>query len=189
MSCLHCTNQHKLHTRIPEGSRLNSRERLDLALFRVLLALHTFTPSFRPCFGVFEWLQRSDVPGTCSSLLLWRTTTHHLGPRLTPLLPLLASLAPQVLPYSREVGDTDFGLDEISHFQCQRLELIYKSVQTNMQVYDNTYPSLVGFHRYWILPVHHSRPRSGAGGSARGEGTSLLARRRGVQTRQRRSGG
>jgi hypothetical protein len=53
-----------------------------------------------------------------------RMMTYQLILCLPPILPLLCRVTSEVLPYSREVGDSDLGLDEISNFHTQLSEVI-----------------------------------------------------------------
>jgi len=99
----------------------NSRKRLDLPLFRILLHGHSFTLPLCICFRISSSLycQPSHLDLTVTRV------TYHLILGLPPIFPLFSRVASQILPYSREVCDSNLILYKVSNFNSELSQIIY----------------------------------------------------------------
>ena len=99
----------------------NSRKRLDFPLFRILLHCHSFTLPLCICFRISSSLycQPSHLDLTVTRV------TYHLILGLPPIFPLFSRVTSQILPYSREVCDSNLILHEVSNFNSELSQIIY----------------------------------------------------------------
>jgi hypothetical protein len=80
-----------------------------------------------PCLSAYAFGSRVAFSSAYKTDMSCRMMTYQLVLCLPPILPLLCRVTSEVLPYSREVCNSNLGLHEVSNFNTQLSEVICMS--------------------------------------------------------------